>query len=249
MPQYQQELARTHQNLGVLLLRDLGQRDEARTEYETALDLHKKLAAAFPAAPQHQVGLGGSYGNLGNLVRDEGQPADSLHWYDLAIRTLTPVYEKDPRAVRARQFLGNSHANRASAYDQMKKYAEAAKDWDKAIELSPGPEQPNHRVGRANSRLQAGQVAGAVAEVEELTKASKCSADEWYNFACFYAVASGKVADKKQEYADRAMELLQKAVATGWRNAAHMAKDTDLDALRDRADFQKLTAALEAKSK
>jgi len=45
------------------------------------------------------------------------------------------------------------------------------------------------------------------------------------------------------------MDLLQNAVKTGWRNAAHMAKDTDLDVLRDRADFQKLMAALEAKSK
>lgn len=85
--------------------------------------------------------------------------------------------------------------------------------------------------------------------MEELTKASQLSADEWDDSACVYAVASGKVADKKQEYAERAMDLLQNAVKTGWRNAAHMAKDTDLDVLRDRADFQKLMAALEAKSK
>jgi len=34
--------------------------------------------------------------------------------------------------------------------------------------------------------------------------------------------------------------------AAGYTNAAHIAKDTDLDALRDREDFKKLVAELEA---
>jgi serine/threonine protein kinase/tetratricopeptide (TPR) repeat protein len=248
LPRYQQELARTHTGLGILLA-GLGQRDAARTQYETARDLSKKLADAFPAVPQYQVELGGSYCNFGNLVCYEGKPADSLHWYDLAIRTLAPVYEKDRRHEMARQFLRNSHSNRAEAYDQLKKHAEAVKDWDKAVELSSRPEQPSYRAGRANSRLHAGQVAGAVAEVEELTKASKCSAARWYDFACVYAVASGKVADKKQEYAARAMELLRQAVKAGFKDAAHLAKDTDLEPLRGREDFKKLLAELEAMQK
>jgi hypothetical protein len=51
-----------------------------------------------------------------------------------------------------------------------------------------------------------------------------------------------------REEADKAMVWLHKAVAAGWTNAAHMRKDTDLDFLRDREDFQKLLADLEAKS-
>jgi hypothetical protein len=61
-------------------------------------------------------------------------------------------------------------------------------------------------------------------------------------------VASGKIADKKQEYADRAMELLQKAVKAGFNDGAHMAKDTDLDRLRGREDFKRMVADLEKKS-
>ena len=51
----------------------------------------------------------------------------------------------------------------------------------------------------------------------------------------------------KEAYAeaDRAMAWLKQAIAAGYRNAAHIAKDKDLDALRDRADFISLTAALE----
>ena len=61
------------------------------------------------------------------------------------------------------------------------------------------------------------------------------------------AVASDKIADKKAEYADRAMELLQKAVTAGYKDAAHVKKDPDLDPLRDREDFKTLLADLEKK--
>ena len=49
--------------------------------------------------------------------------------------------------------------------------------------------------------------------------------------------------------ADRAMDWLQKAIAAGFKDAADIAKDKDLDSLRDRDDFQRLLAALEAGQK
>ena len=47
-----------------------------------------------------------------------------------------------------------------------------------------------------------------------------------------------------QQAADRAMGLLHTAVRAGFNNAAHMKKDTDLDPLRDRADFKELLESL-----
>src|SRR5262249_51219240 len=91
---------------------------------------------AFPE-PEYQVLLGGGYCNYGTLVHDEGRPADSLPWLDLAIRTLTPVYAQDRRAVTAKEFLFNSHLAPARAYSHLGSLAEAAKDWDKAIQLDP----------------------------------------------------------------------------------------------------------------
>jgi hypothetical protein len=88
-------------------------------------------------------------------------------------------------------------------------------------------------------------VAEAVAEVAELTKNANLNAGQWYNFACVYSVASGKMPDNRQEYTDRAMELLRKSVNAGFKDAANMAKDTDLDPLREREDFKKLVAELE----
>jgi hypothetical protein len=101
------------------------------------------------------------------------------------------------------------------------------------------------RASRANSLVQAGKVAEAVAEVAELTKDPSWNASKWYDFACIYSLASTKISDKKNEYADRAMELLQKAVKEGWDDAGHTARDTDLDPLRNREDFKKLLADLQ----
>jgi len=46
-----------------------------------------------------------------------------------------------------------------------------------------------------------------------------------------------------------AMEALKRAIAAGYNDIASMKKDSDLDALRDREDFKKLFAELEAKAK
>jgi hypothetical protein len=40
------------------------------------------------------------------------------------------------------------------------------------------------------------------------------------------------------------MRMLRQAVQAGYRDAAHMAKDTDLDVLRERDDFKKLMESL-----
>src|SRR5947209_515939 len=91
-------------------------------------------------------------------------------------------------------------------------------------------------------------MAEAVAEVAELTKSPTWNADFWFHFARVYAIASGKSNDKKPEYADRALELLHKAVNAGYNDASHMRKDPVLDPLREREDFKKLIAKLEKKA-
>ena len=49
--------------------------------------------------------------------------------------------------------------------------------------------------------------------------------------------------------ADRAMATLRQAVQNGYKDAARLRQDKNLDPLRSRGDFQKLLAALEAKGK
>jgi tetratricopeptide (TPR) repeat protein len=77
-----------------------------------------------------------------------------------------------------------------------------------------------------------------------------------YSLACLYSVLSGvgpaeqalpadKVQRKQTAAANRAMAVLRRAVAAGWKDAAHMRRDSDLDPLRARMDFQVLLLDLE----
>ena len=167
-PTWRRELAASHHGLGFLLA-GAGKRSDAEEQYRAALAIQQKLARDFPTVPLYQVDLGGSYCDFGmRLGQDDGgQPAETLTWFDKAIRTLTAVYAKGRELLRAKEFLRNSHC---------------------------------------------------------------------------------KKADKRQEYADRAMDLLQRAVKAGYNNAAHMAKDTDLDPIRGRDDFKNLIKDLAKKS-
>ena len=81
-----------------------------------------------------------------------------------------------------------------------------------------------------------------------------------YDAACFLSqgvpiVAKHDKLDDKQRqeaakfYGDAAMKLLRDAVSKGYKDVPHMKKDTDLDPLRQREDFQKLLADLEGKGK
>jgi hypothetical protein len=98
----------------------------------------------------------------------------------------------------------------------------------------------------------------ATAEMWE--RLNRADADSFYNAACFRAVTAAVIkvdpktpgADAERlatEEADRAMVWLHKAVAAGYRNAGHVAKDTDLDTLRGREDFKKLLGELQDKKK
>ena len=77
-----------------------------------------------------------------------------------------------------------------------------------------------------------------------------------YNAACYRAITAGVLrandgtpdAHKQSDAeAKTAMIWLAKAVAAGYntpQRLAHMTRDLDLDALRDRADFRRLLAKL-----
>jgi serine/threonine-protein kinase len=237
-------LAATRNNLGTLLQAQ-NQKEKAAEQFRKALDDVQKLADDFPAVTAYQVQLGGACCNYGMLLQGSSRPADSLPWLDKAVRVLKGVHEKNPRAATPRLFLRNSHWRRGQAYDTLAKHAEAVEDWAQAAALSPPPEQGYFRIRRADSRVRAGQVAPAAAELAELAKAA-WPAVLWVDLARAYGAAASRAADKKEEYAGRAVDMLRKAVGAGFKDAARLAKDKDLEVLRDRADFKNLLGGLTA---
>jgi tetratricopeptide (TPR) repeat protein len=251
IPEYEQKLAATRSNLGIVLS-EVGAWAEARAEFAAASALQTRLVGRFPGSPEYWNELANTHNNWGVvLARDEGKPVEAIEHFDLAVRALQPLSEKNPRDVVLARELSNGYANRARAYDLLGRFSDAARDWDRAVALTPSPLREHYRVRRAIARLQAGLVAEAMAEVAELTARAPGAARpawdaaEWYDIACAYAIATRTGADRTAEYAARAVEMLRIAVECGYRDAAHMAKDADLDALRGRDDFKALLTDLE----
>jgi hypothetical protein len=90
--------------------------------------------------------------------------------------------------------------------------------------------------------------AGCRQTAEMWEKLNRTDAGSLYNAACNRAVTAEVLTGTKQAdaEAEQAMAWLKKAVAAGYKDAAHMQKDKDLDALRHRDDFKKLMAELAA---
>jgi hypothetical protein len=101
---------------------------------------------------------------------------------------------------------------------------------------------------RAVCRAHAGQTAEAVAEAAELW-ALKWDGGSWYDFARVYALAAAADPDKQAEYGDKAVESVRKAIQSGFTDVTSLKIVSDLKAVRDRDDFKKLIADLDAKRK
>jgi serine/threonine protein kinase len=251
IPQYRQDLAVNLDNLGALL-DDLGRWDEAETAYRQVLSIEEKLAAEFSDQPTYRICLGGGQVNLSRVLRKNLQPEPALELTTQAIATLEGVLQQVKVDAVARRFLRNAYLVRAETLDlDLKRHAEAVADWDKSVELSPGPEQLVLRMKRAACRARAGQMDAAIHEAEQLVK--NANAGMLLNAACVFALAAARPDETagplpKEECAKRAVALLRQAIAKDVKIAEQIERNDDLKALRDREDFKKLLAELHKKS-
>src|SRR5262249_25761785 len=202
--------------------------------------------------------------NLGHLIKNSGQAEKSLEWYQKAITTLEPLEAMKPPVALARLFLFNSHHGRAVALTDLDRYAEATRDWERALELDEGPRKVLLRMKLAGARIRVFRdkkdAAGCLATATEYETLKLSDAGAFYNAARYRGICANVIArDPKtpasdadrlvKEQADLAMTWLSKAVAAGFKDTAFLTKDPGLDALRGREDFKKLLAEVEAKQK
>ena len=93
--------------------------------------------------------------------------------------------------------------------------------------------------------------AGCRATAETWENLKRSDANSLFSAGCFRAVCAAVMREQKEEgadeQADKAMLWLKQAIAAGYKDAAELKKDTDLDPLRDRADFKELIEQLEKK--
>jgi hypothetical protein len=112
----------------------------------------------------------------------------------------------------------------------------------------------------AETLLELKDHAAAAEAIGQFLQAAVELPRDAYNSACLFAGCARLAAtddrlsererkERSSAYGDRALAALRQAIDRGYKDLAKMTKDTDLEPLRARADFQKLLAELEAKAK
>jgi hypothetical protein len=216
-------LASSHANRGSLL-RITGRLPEAEKDHGQALAIYKQLAADFPNQPDLRGELAGTYVHLAILQQMKGNwAAAKVLLLEGQSHHLTAL-KTNPRHPGYRQFYHRHLMVLAAAHAGLMEREDA--------------------VRTAETRRDVGWDAPADA----------------YYAACLLSLCVPVVAghnkldatqrtEESQFYTDAAMKLLRVAVSKGYKDVAHMKKDTDLDPLRQRDDFQKLIAELVGKEK
>jgi tetratricopeptide (TPR) repeat protein len=209
--------------------------------------------------PGYVVSIAGTCCNLGKLIGEFGDTNAALAWYAAAIAALEPVIRHTPPPVNARVFLRNSYWNRSIIYGKVGRHPDALNDLDRTIALDESG-NPAFRLRRCATLATLGRHSEATRAANEMATRQGLPAAMVYDLACIHSDCTTAVAKDEtlspaereqltEKYAARAVALLSQAVQLGYEDVAHMKKDTDLDPLRSRQDFQKLLAELGSKAK
>jgi tetratricopeptide (TPR) repeat protein len=141
--------------------------------------------------------------------------------------------------------------NRGMALEETGHTDKAIADLKKALEVAP-PDWPHRRAVEdlvANRTvalayqegcrlIHSGSYREAIEKLKRVVEshpATELGVNSAYNIACGYALLGEK---------SNALDWLEKAVEMGWKDAAQIEKDSDLDSLRSEERYKKIVARL-----
>jgi tetratricopeptide (TPR) repeat protein len=270
VPEYRQELAAAHNNLSVVL-RDTGRPREAEAAGRDGLEIYRRLAADFPAVPQYRRELAASHYNLGTLLAITGRPGEAEAAFGDALGIQKRLAADFPNVPEYRAQVANTLDGLAELARGRKDFPSARRLLEQARAEVQAALDANaldpffHAVFCENRQLLAatlldlGDHTAAAEAAAELTRVAFDPAGNAFKAAEFFArcvplaekdarLLEGKRKELAKSYADQALAALRQAVGKGYRDAANLKKDPDLDPLRGRDDFQKLLAEVAARA-
>jgi hypothetical protein len=220
-----------------------------------ALALHQRVLALAKArfGPDHPYTLGSLDNLAANYVRAD-RHADALKLYQERLALMKAKFDLDhPETLTSMYGVARSLIG-------LDRDAEALPIIDEALRRATGKSVAPDLIGallylRLKHFAKAGDAAGCRATAGTFEKLKSADVGSLYNGACVHAVTAAVIrgSDKSATAArdaaaeaDQAMAWLKQAVAAGYRDIEELKKDNELDALRDREDFKKLLAGLQA---
>ncbi len=261
--QSQSDLVESYHDIGSIQ-RASGRRALALASYERARAISHKLSEANPDVTQFQSDLARSHNVIGFLHQESGDLSLALASLAQARAILQKLADLNPAVTQFEGDLAASHQVIGSIQDQTGHPVEALASYERArailqrlAELYPTLTLFQNRLAMSHSyvglaRQRGGRLRDAVAEfrraVAIMERLSSLQPDGYnlYNLACFRSLLSGMAAQpgsgltpsEASGFGEQAVGALRRAIAAGFRDVGFMRRDTDLDALRPRPDFQ-----------
>ncbi len=255
-PDFQNDLAVTHQNLGAWYS-VRGKTAEAEKCFRDALGLYERLVSKFPQTTRYVLQQAATWANLGHLLCELNRSEESLQYSQAAAAALNAAGDLDRNLVPVREALRNAHWARAEALSRLGKHAEALADWNKALEVSSDADRDRLRLGRAEAFAHTGDHTQAAAEAQSLVPTAGDFGPILYRLAVILAMASARAGEdtalpsaerhqQSEHHAAAAVEILQRARGAGWFRQPverqRLGEEPAFAPLRPREDFQKLMA-------
>jgi tetratricopeptide (TPR) repeat protein len=166
-PEHRRNLGGSLRNLGLILGRQQRWPD-ARIALQKALDVREQLAVDFPLDTTYVIDSGTAYAAVAFLLRDAGNPQQSLKFFEKAIEIMQAVLPRVADNLEARRQLCDICWGRAGALERLGRHRDAQKDWERAARLADGTTRAQIRLERALFLAHAGQAEEAVAAAEEV---------------------------------------------------------------------------------
>jgi tetratricopeptide (TPR) repeat protein len=267
VPRYRQDFAASHFSLGFLLA-NLQKWVEAEAAYRAALVIQERLVADFPRSTAYRKDFALSHNYLGSLLIAIGKRVEAEAEFRAALMIQEKLVADYPLVPDYQNDLAGTLLNLAALHFKRQDFAAAVQLLEQALPshkaaLAANPENPTYRHYYRNnllvlteSRLELGDHARASDTADEMAKFAYEPANDAYNAACFLCRCAtlgemdAKLGDDRRKeltntYVERALALLRQAVERGFKEAAHMKQDSDLEVLRTREEFKQLIAEIE----
>jgi eukaryotic-like serine/threonine-protein kinase len=161
-PEFRQDLASSHNNLGILL-KATGRPKEAETAYTDAVALQKQLAADFPTRPEFRQDLASSHNSLGILLKATGRPTEAETAYKGALAIQKQLAADFPTRPDLRRDLAECQVNLGILLDDTGRPDEAETAYADSLAIQKQlaadfPTRPDLRLELARSQLNLGNM-------------------------------------------------------------------------------------------
>jgi tetratricopeptide (TPR) repeat protein len=246
---------------------------EALESLEAALAIYQRLLEAHPSVTSVQEQSSVYSMNAGEVLLKLDRPVEARAALERSRETHRRLVEANPEAIPYKSMLGGIHVRLGDLDRATGRLDEARAEYGRALALNEGLIKSNPKVGPVvfavtTALRRVGLLDYAAGRFAEAAAANRRAITLYeglpnlppfnvFELACCRALqaglagkdGSGVPADAGAAEAAKAMDLLRKAVAAGYRNLHDLRTDAGLEPLRQRDDFQQLLADLEAKAK